>query len=446
MAYEGEAFISKVLDTGDVNAFSRFGIREETFITDTEKAAYRFIADYAEQNHGEVPDPRTVEAEIDGFVYMPQIQDTFKSLGGRLKEEAGAQAVLDLWNSKEVADLFSGAPTTEFIEYVMRRLIDISDDIAAGNQSGFDIKRDIERFKSEYRRRKEGKSFKMYESLFPSIGDAIGNYLSGNTYAWFGRSGRGKSIFVMMEAIHAARNGANVLIWSLEMSWYELMARLISALSAFEGMLTITTEDGVRMQGGFSPKDLLRGKLSDYEEATLDVFFEELSEKLPGNIKIRSIDDETFTRRDARQLEADIKTYNADVVVIDPIYYMTMEKNTGKTTGGDVAKTSQKLRAIAGRNSVVMHVITQAEEVRDAKTKEGERVLRLPYREEVKKASQILEDASALIGIDTLDGRGLISIGKGRTGGEDLIVEVMFLPSYGLIREISGADADIFSF
>jgi replicative DNA helicase len=41
-----------------------------------------------------------------------------------------------------------------------------------------------------------------------------------------------------------------------------------------------------------------------------------------------------------------------------------------------------------------------------------------------------------LFGIDTLDGRGIIEIGKGRHGGEGITVEVTYLPNYGIVKEI----------
>jgi len=40
------------------------------------------------------------------------------------------------------------------------------------------------------------------------------------------------------------------------------------------------------------------------------------------------------------------------------------------------------------------------------------------------------------IGLDTLDGRGIIVPSKGRTGGEGQKIEIVFLPNFGLVKEL----------
>ena len=92
----------------------------------------------------------------------------------------------------------------------------------------------------------------------------------------------------------------------------------------------------------------------------------------------------------------------ADVVVVDPIYLMDYESNTSKVAGGDVANTSKKIRRIAGYTGATIHVITQAEEVRDDTDEDGNRELRAPKRAEIKKTKAILEDAANVFGIDSL--------------------------------------------
>jgi replicative DNA helicase len=431
----GELFISKVLDTGDVHAFDRFAIRADLLPTEAERRAVEFIKKYAEDNYGEVPSYHTVEAEIESFTYVPEVTDTFKYLADEIKDYAAKKRVNDLWTGDEAAQAFKSMPIEDFLEMMKQRFEDIQASTSKAKSFGFDLKKDIDKYQAEFQRRKDGKSFKIWKSKFDTITNATGGYLSGNTYAWFGRSGRGKSVFVMSEAIESAFQGANVLIWSLEMGWYELASRMLAAISAHEGLLEAMTAGGL-IDVGFETKALLMGKMPDEIEGVFIDFMRKLNEILPGNIVIRGVDDPEFTRRDASQLEADIKRTEADIVVVDPIYYMQMEANTSKTSGGDVAKTSMKLRYIAGRHDVVMHVITQAEEIRDDQDENGIRELRAPKRAEVKKASQILEDATNLFGIDTCDGRGVIVIGKGRNGGEDIKADIQYMPEVGIVREI----------
>jgi replicative DNA helicase len=307
---------------------------------------------------------------------------------------------------------------------------------------GTDVKADAESFLDEYRKRKAGESFKLWQSKFSSINREIGGYYSGNMYTWHGRSGRGKSVFTMEEAIEAAAQGANVLIWAMEMSRFEWMARAYSSISARAGIVNANIE-GVNYEAGFENRALLTGGLSDEFEAGFEVFLLQLAEgeHLPGNITLRAADDVDFFNRGVKQLEADILATKADVVVVDPIYLMDYEANTSKVAGGDVANTSKRIRRLAGLTGSVIHVITQADEVKDDRDDDGNRELRAPKRAEIKKTKAVLEDAANVFGIDTLDGAGIIEIGKGRNGGEGTQVEVLYLPNYGIVREVATGEA-----
>lgn len=436
MANYGESLLSKIIDANDVGTFTRFGIEREHFATEAERRAYDFIREYSEQNRGSAPSYATLVQECDGITYIPQVSDSYEYLTSKLKKNAGKKQFYDLLMGKALQENFSVLEPEEFAEWLQVQAENIRIGIRTNVPIGTNIKTDTKKFLEEYNRRKEGKSFRIWLSKFPSLP----NYLSGNLYTWYGRSGRGKSIFVMEESIDAAFQGANVLVWALEMSKFEWMARAYSSISAREGIVRATI-DGVDYEAGFENTALLMGRLSEDFEKGFETFLSTLNDVIPGNLIVRAVDDEDFHRRDCRQLEADIIQMKADVVVVDPIYYMDFEANTSKTAGGDVAATSKKLRHIAGRNHAVLHIITQADEVKDEKNDEGERELRPPKRAEVKKTKAVLEDAVNLFGIDTLDGRGIIEINKGRNGGEGTQVEVLYLPNYGLVREMdSGED------
>jgi replicative DNA helicase len=327
-------------------------------------------------------------------------------------------------------------------EWLQSEVESIKINTNTSSKIGTDIKADAESFLAEYRKRKAGESFKIWRSKFPNINEQIGGYLSGNMYTWYGRSGRGKSVFTMEEAIEAAAQGANVLVWAMEMSRFEWMARAYSSISARAGTVNANI-DGIDYEAGFENRALLTGKLSDEFEAGFEIFLTQMAEgeHLPGNITLRAADDADFFKRDVKQLEADILATKADVVVVDPIYLMDYEANTSKVAGGDVANTSKRIRRLAGLTGAVIHVITQADEVKDDRDEEGNRELRAPKRAEIKKTKAVLEDAANVFGIDTLDGSGIIEIGKGRNGGEGTQVEVLYLPNYGIVREVATGEA-----
>src|SRR5699024_1971876 len=98
-----------------------------------------------------------------------------------------------------------------------------------------------------------------------------------------------------------------------------------------------------------------------------------------------------------------------------------LEKNIGRTTGGDAANTSMRLRAMTGRLDVVTVAITQSD-VKGSDDEEENQVreLKLPSRDGVRKTTNLLDDAAVLIGIDSdyKQGLGIVGILKGRDGGE----------------------------
>lgn len=434
MSY-GESLLSKIIDTNNPQALVEHGIEPYHFHTESEREALKFIQEYAESNGGQAPDFRTVAAEIEGFNYLPNIEDSTAWLARKVKDGAGKRMLYEFLTGPEVGDKYERLSTEEFSEWIAMQTEQINRKVGLNKKVGIDLKKDTENYLAEYKRRKLGKSFKIWQSKFPTMNDAISGYLSGNMYTWYGRSGRGKSVFVMEEALEAAMQGANVLVWALEMSWFEWMSRAYASLSGRQGVVT-SKIDGIDYDAGFQNRELLTGQLDPEFEDGFKQFLKDLPGMVKGNITLRAVDDETFYRRDIKQLKADIIATKADVVVVDPIYYMDYESNTSRTAGGDAAATSKKLRHLAGQTQTVIHVITQADEDKKEKNEEGTRELKAPSRAEIKKTKAVLEDANAVFGIDTLDGRGIVEIGKGRSGGEGDTIEVVYLPNYGIVREM----------
>jgi hypothetical protein len=448
-----QMLLSKAIDDNNVQALTKYGITAKDCTTDGDRQTLRFILDYAEKNRGQAPGYAVVTAECPDFVYTPMVGDSYEFLAKEIKKHSAKVQFAELVNGKvdektgkEVPGLFGKKfeelDGNSFLEWLQSEVESIKINTNTSSKIGTDVKADAESFLDEYRKRKDGESFKIWKSKFASINREIGGYYSGNMYTWHGRSGRGKSVFTMEEAVEAAAQGANVLIWAMEMSRFEWMARAYSSISARAGIVNANIE-GVNYEAGFENRALLTGGLSEEFEAGFEVFLLQLAEgeHLPGNITVRAADDVDFFNRGVKQLEADILATKADVVVVDPIYLMDYEANTSKVAGGDVANTSKRIRRLAGLTGSVIHVITQADEVKDDRDDEGNRELRAPKRAEIKKTKAVLEDAANVFGIDTLDGAGIIEIGKGRNGGEGTQVEVLYLPNYGIVREVETGEA-----
>jgi hypothetical protein len=439
-----QLLFSKVIDANDVAILTRYGITERDLPTEGDRQVFRFVTSYADKNRGQAPSYAEVTAQCPDFNYTPMVSDSYEYLAREIKKHSAKVQFAELVNGKlgEQFESVGQKDIFKLFEWLQSEVESIKLNTNTSSKIGTDVKADAESFLDEYRKRKAGESFKLWKSKFSSINREIGGYYSGNMYTWHGRSGRGKSVFTMEEAIEAAAQGANVLIWAMEMSRFEWMARAYSSISARAGIVNANIE-GVNYEAGFENRALLTGGLSDEFEAGFEVFLLQLAEgeHLPGNITVRAADDVDFFNRGVKQLEADILATKADVVVVDPIYLMDYEANTSKVAGGDVANTSKRIRRLAGLTGSVIHVITQADEVKDDRDDDGNRELRAPKRAEIKKTKAVLEDAANVFGIDTLDGAGIIEIGKGRNGGEGTQVEVLYLPNYGIVREVATGEA-----
>lgn len=434
----GESILSKVLDEGNILSLREYDVKRSDFATEDERKTYDFITNYAKDNGGKTPDYRTVVEHFPDFYYREGVSDEYRYLVRQLKSFTAKRRIVELiaggHGKESLQQRVNAMDGNALIGDLLDDLMEIREETSVREKVGTDIKKDASWYLQEYRDRRDGKSLKVWESKFPTITREIGGYFSGNMYAWMGRSGRGKSVFVMEEIAEAAMQGATVLAYVLEMSRYEWMARIYTSLSARTGILKAEL-NGLTQSVGIHNREMLMGTLDVGMEQALEEFLSEIGEQIPGTIILRAADDEDFVNRSVRQIESDIIRTGADVVLIDPVYLLDFEKNTSRVAGGDVAETSKKLRALAGRTRAVFHIVTQADE--DGQQSDDERELNPPPRSSVKKTKAILEDSTNLFAIDTVDGAGVIQIGKGRQGGEGTMVEVVYLPAYGVVREMS---------
>jgi replicative DNA helicase len=444
-----QMLLSKAIDDNNVQALTKYGITARDCATEGDRQTLRFILDYAEKNRGQAPGYAVVTAECPDFVYTPQVGDSYEYLAREIKKHSAKVQFAELVNGKlgEQFESVGQKDIFKLFEWLQSEVESIKLGTSVRNKIGTDIKADGEKFKAEYARRKAGESFKIWKSKFPFINEQVGGYVSSNVYTVYGKSGRGKSVITLEEGIEAAMQGANVLLWAMEMGWFEVLVRIYVSVSARRG-ITTANMNGIDLTAGFDSTELRYGKLSEEFETAFHFFVDTLNDFIPGNITVRAVDDDDFYTRDLRALEADILETKADVVIVDPFYYLDYETNTSKTTGGDAANTSMKLRRLAGKTQTVIFAITQAEETVESKDDDGSRELALPERKDVKKTKQLLEDAYLLIGVDTdyKQGRGMLGLNKGRDGGEGISAEIIYIPQVGVVKEPEMGEAAISQF
>lgn len=455
----GTSLLSKVIEANDPSALLRYGLTRNDFQTDGERAAFEYISDYAEKNGNQAPTAEMVATEVPTFQPEFSIDATFEYLAQKAKETAAMNDFASKFNDKygangvktadsEFVQRFNrvqeGGNPQEFFDWLQTVAEQSKIRTSVRKTVGTNVVRDVDKFRAEYEKRKAGESFRIWNSKFPALNKAIGGYVSSNMYVVYGKSGRGKSAISLEESINCAVQGANVLIWSMEMGWFEVLVRIYVSLSGDQGV-ALTEIDGQQMEAGFDSRSVRQGKLSEEFEAAFMDFIETLNTIIDGSITVRAVDDKDFDSRSLKDLKADIEQTNADVVMVDPFYYLDYESNSNKTTGGAAADTSKKMRRLAGTMDVVIFAITQAGEDDAVEDEDGNREIKLPKRKDVMKTSALLQDAAVLIPVDTnaREGRGLIGVNKGRDGGEDEVVEIVYLPQVGLIKQVAAGEIEL---
>lgn len=437
----GLFFINKVIEENDVKAFSRHNIKKEDFLRKEEQEVYEYIVDYARNNDGNAPSYALLADTFDHFEYVPDVTESYSFLATDIKDIRGKALLFQMFETGEFEDNLNEKGIHDFVRWATNAFEDIGNQIDMKQKVGKSIKKDGDTYLSEYYAIKGGKS----NRVIPSAFRAIGQYETGNSYVIYGKSGRGKSVIALLEAVVAAIAGHTVLYWGMELNWYQIMSRLYALLSGEYGLVKqralpthrLYADSDGNITGGFNPRDLQRARLDEPTEEHFETMLKNLNSVLEGDIIIRAVDDPEFTDRSVANLESDIVATGADLVIVDPFYYMDYEANTSRKTGGDAEATSKKLKMLTGQHEVAIISLTQAEEDVNEIDEEGFRELVLPERKDVKKSMSLLHDASMLIAIDTnyKEGVGIVGINKGRDGGEGNISNIIFLPQYGLVKE-----------
>lgn len=449
MTTAGMRFISKVADTGDADAFKRFDLRPEHFPSEDEQKMAKFIADYATRNKGRGPSPEELATEFNTFAdeYYAEVRASFDEMASEIKNDWAERAFLrgmqgeGVFNYPELNRNYSG------IEFV-RKMREALERIEAQADTSKSIGRTLGQLgietKDEYIRRKEGDSFKIWGTPFPSLTEAIGGLHSGDVYGIMAESGRGKSYLTIAFVDELLRQGAKVLVKSFELKWYLFMSRLISIATARDETFTdVRTKKKI----GVSNRGILNAKLDDTSEEVMMAHLSRLNDYYPGELILQAKSDREMTRS-LKDLERELRMHpDMDVVVIDPFNNISdvYGRNSNNKTGGAAEEAARRFERIVGDHDVVgiftiqsRMEYTQAEK---EKMREGMRELKLPTRDQVKTTAAALEVCSNLFPFDNVDGNARIGAEKGRNGGEGFYVDLIAMLDYGVLREVPSGEA-----
>lgn len=445
MAVHGEQLLSKIVDAGNIDALTKYGITRDDFETPGARQAYDFVVKYASENGGRAPSYATLTAECPDITYIPDVTDSFEYLAQQIKADAAKREVLRKINGytddesgkrvpSELADKFAQLAPADFGRYLRELGESIEAKATVKRDIGATLSELASAFKAEYQKRKAGESYTLWKTPFPTLNAEIGGLYSGDVYGIMAESGRGKTYLSAVFADELLRQGAKVLVKSYEVKWYPWLSRLISIATARDGAIKA---DGLG-EVGLPNKAMLAGKM----DAELEPFMLEtvarLNEYYPGELILQAKGGANLTRT-LNDLDRELHMRpDIDVVVIDPFYSLTdvYGRNANKTAGGAAEMAARRLETIIGAHDVVGIYTIQAHTERQ-ETEEGEhRAIKLPKRDQVKTTKAVLEIATNLFSFDAANGNGALGVEKGRNGGEGFVIELIALMDYGVLREL----------
>ncbi|MCY8047604.1 DNA helicase [Bacillus haynesii] len=444
----GVLMLSKVIEQNDPNALLRFNITAEDLPTEGERKALRYITDYAEKHGGQAPTAEMVANEVPDFQPDFNIDANYDYLAEKLRKQAALREFVDI-AEKELPERFSQAQDNpeELFSWLTEKVESLKIRTNVRSSIGRTLSEIKESFRDEYKKREEGKSFRIYKTPFPTLDNEISGWFTGDIYGIMGESGRGKTYLVCRILDSLLRQGANCLVKSFEVKEYTFISRLISIATAVDEVLI----DELGRKVGIPNKAILSGKLDDVVREKFFEVLELLDSYYPGTLYFQGKSGSELTRSLA-DLERELSTGKIDAVFLDPFYGISdvYGKNVNKTAGGAAEYAATRFENIVGDYDVVGFYTVQATVDKKEVSENGSRELRIPTREKVKTTSRLLDIATNLIGFDSVSKEGIAGIGieKGRNGGEDFMLELIALFDYGVLREFpKGEDvADQFDF
>lgn len=446
----GEQILSKAVNENDISALKRYGLTPEHFATTAERQAFEYVLEYAEKNRGQAPSYATFAAETT-VMYIPDVTDSFDWMTDALKESA-AKRQLYAYIEGELGDVFSRERSGSAIGKIMQERVEqIILGANVGKSVGKTLSEVKESMRAEFLKREEGKSFKRYDTPFDTLTEAIGGWYTGDVYGVMAESGRGKTYLLGVIIDDLLRQGARVLVKSYEVKEYSWFARLISIITANEGLI-IDDDMPEKHPLGIPNKAILNGRLEEFLRENFLEVLDKLDAYYKGQLYFQGKSDSSLTRT-LRELDNELSTGQVDVVVLDPFYGLTdvYGNNANKTAGGAAEQAATKFENIVGDHDVIGFYTVQATVEKKREDDEGERELKLPTRDQVKTSKRLLDIASVLLTFDSVKAAGEvggiaeIGIEKGRNGGEDVRVELISILDYGVLKE-PAVDASQFGF
>lgn len=216
---------------------------------------------------------------------------------------------------------------------------------------------------------------------FPSLDNKTLGMMPGELLILAGRPGMGKTTFGLAAAVRAARSGAGVAIFSLEMSEVSLAQRAIADLAYRPDGVKVTYFD---IRRGFV-HDSLRSRVTKAAEefGSLPLIIEQEAGLTVAQVAARS-------RQIARTLA--LRGHPLKVIVIDHIGLLRASSRYAGQRVNEVSEMTASLKALAKSMGVTVLALSQLN--RGVESREDKR----PQLSDLRDSGSIEQDADAVFG------------------------------------------------
>lgn len=313
-----------------------------------------------------------------------------------LKKESAKQKAINVL--KEGIESINNVGTNPLVEMdkISTSLTKVS--IASASSEKFEIRNAIDNFKKDTIaiQQTEG-SIAAISSAYPSIDTFTQGWAPTHLITIGARTGIGKSVFAINNAIAALQQGKAVLFFSLEMTEREVISRMVSSLSMvpihkIEKAEQLTPEEDELVNDAL--EFIANSKLTIDTEPHVTIDY--------------------LKRTSIREAQSE---QGLDFIIID--YLQLIENNGKKNRQEAVSEVSRSVKILAKTLNVPVMVLVQVN--RERREEEGDQI---PKLHDIRESGAIAQDSNVVILIhrnleedaESIDPKAIFFIAKNRQG------------------------------
>lgn len=290
------------------------------------------------------------------------------------------------------------------MDKVSTKLTEVSVEATSGDK--FSIKESIQKFREDtVRLQKTDGTVVAISSAYPSIDSYTKGWAPTHLITVGARTGIGKSVFAINNAVAAMQQGKSVLFFSLEMTEREVISRIVSSLS----MVPIHKIEKAHA-------------LTDDEQQRVDEALEFIANSKLTIDTEPHVTIEYLKRLSVKQAQSE---EGLDFIIID---YLQLIENSGKQNRQEaVSEVSRSVKILAKTLNVPIMVLVQVN--REKREEESDQP---PKLHDIRESGAIAQDSNIVILIhrnmeedaETIDPKALFILAKNRQGESNKFLSV----------------------